>query len=201
MNLAYKIKLRLTQLLRGGFYATCFGAPIAVIAALFYFGTISAIGAALLLAPVGIYDTAKGMVQRSFGRLVLGSVLLLASVVGFLTASSQDTPYVHRRQAQLIENMNRENDLGPKTFYIDYPISHTTLIMTVVGTKDAMKVLVDGAATPLEVTCAKYYEASITVPQSNAAYQAPPEKPDIFHRLEAAQFGPCALYAQLTSLH
>jgi hypothetical protein len=201
MNIAYKIKLRLAQILRGGFYASCFGAPILVIAVFFYLGYVSAVGAALLLLPVGLYDTFKGLIQHHFGRIVFGSLLLLAGIIGYLAASNQDAPFVHRKQAQLIENMNRDHELGPKTFYIDYPLSRSTLVMTVFGIKDSVKVSVDGVATPLDVTCAKYYEDSIIVPQSNAAYINPPDKPDIFHRVPAATFGPCDLYAQLSSLH
>lgn len=201
MNIAYKIKLRLAQILRSGFHAVCLSAPLLIIGILFYLGYVRAVGAAILIVPVGLYDISKGLVQRSFGRLIFGSLLLLASVVGFLAASNQDSPVVHQRMAQLIENMNRDHDLGPKTFTIDYPLSHSSLIMTVVGIKDSMKVSVDGIATPLEVTCAKYYEDSLIVPESAVATATPPATPDIFHRTPAATFGPCDLYAQLSGLH
>jgi len=200
-NILYKVKSHLVKILRGAYYSVYFSAPLAVIGVIFYLGYISAVGCSLLIIVAGLFNTARGLMKRNYGQIGFGLVLMLGSSIGFLVANNNDSPEVHRRMAQLIENMNRDNRLGPEVVYIDYPYSHRTLVMTVLGIKDTMKVTVDGVAQPLEISCAKYYEHSIILPEGKAHEAQTPEKPDIFHRVPAATFGSCDLYAELSKLH
>ena len=96
--------------------------------------------------------------------------------------------------------MNRNHDLGPKTFTIDYPISHLTLITTVLGKQDNMRMAMGNGDLTVDGPCSKFYEKLIIVRQSKAADRSPQAQTDIFHPDLAASLNICDLYNRLIKL-
>jgi hypothetical protein len=201
MNISYKIKGQLVLTGRTALRIGLLTAPLIVTLFLFHTGLVSAGGAALLLLPIGLYNAGRGMFDGHAGRALFGTLIILASLISGSVVADRDAPLVHRQKMALIENMNRDLDFGPRTLTIDYPISHSTLITTVIGTRDVLKITVEGAAAPLEITCSKYYENPVIVRESEREITRPPPSPDIFHVDPVATFGACDMYAKLSAMH
>lgn len=200
MHISYKIKGHLIQYSKLSTQALIYSSPIILTILLFFLGFASASGASLLVMLTGLYNAARGVMKSHNRRILLGTVLILAGGTGISIAAERDAPIVHREQLTMIENMNRDHELGPRTLYIDYPLSHMTRIARVVGIQDSLKISLQGSANTLNVTCAKYYLNEITVPQIERGDAVPPEEPDIFHKTPVATFGDCDLYTRLKNL-
>ena len=197
MHIPYRIKGRIIEICKRFAKYFLYASPLLLTYILFELGLVSASGAAVLVLLTGLYQSIRGIMRGFTRRILIGSLLLLIGVVAISILTERDLPTVHRRQAELIENMNRDNELGPKAVYIDYPLSNLTRITTIIGIQDSLKITIDGSAAPLTVNCNKYYASDITVPSSERSVAKPPEAPDIFHSIPAATFGSCDLYAKL----
>jgi hypothetical protein len=200
MHISYKIKGQIILIGKLAARLLIWAAPVIAVAILFELGIASGSGAAILMLLIGLYHAVKGLIVSSGQRTLIGTILIFASIIAASVISDMDAPYLRRHEAALMENMNRDQDLGPKTFTINYPISRLSVMTTIFGTRDEMKVTVDGVAEPLDIVCAKYYQNSITVPRDQADKTPAPESPDIFHTDPSASFGPCDLYAKLHAL-
>ncbi len=201
MNISYKIKGQLVLATRTTARIAVLAAPLLVTFMLYYNGLVSAGGAALLLLPIGLYNAIRGMVAGHAGRVLFGTLIILISLIAGSVVADRDAPFVRRQKIALIENMNRELDFGPKTLTIDYPLSHSTLITTVIGTHDVLRLMLEGGTEPIEVACSKYYENPVTVRESLRDITRPPPTPDIFHVDPVATFGACDLYTRLNAMH
>jgi len=201
MNFSYKFKANAIRLSLVAARTTLTCAPLLAIGIMFYFGMLAASGAMLLALPIGFYNASRGVLTDSAHRMWFGILVLLMAVIGITVTTDRDAPVMRRQEIALLENMNRDHELGPKTLTIDYPISRLTRIATVIGIRDSLQVSIDGSATPVEISCAKYYDTGIAVARYLAATTPAPPPPDIFHSVPVATFGACDVYARLVALH
>ncbi len=200
MHLSYRVKGQIIQAGRASLHSLIYIAPLVAILILYQWGFSSAFGASVLVFLVGAYHAVRGILAGYHRRILIGSVIALAAVVAISVVIDRDMPGVKRRELELVENMNRDHELGPKPLYIDYPLSHLTRIATVIGITDTLKISVDGRAEPLEITCNKYYAKNMTVREDERDSAKPPEMPDIFHAIPVATFGACDLYTRLRDM-
>ena len=200
MNLSYKLKGTLVQAARVFTRGFLMMTPILIVAILYLIGMLGAAGAAILLLPIGFYNASKGFLVDSPRSIAFGILILLAGIIGTSLISDRDAPVVRKHEIMLLENMNREHDLGPKTLRLTYPLSHFSRIATVLGIHDSIKVTLDEGSDPVEITCAKYYDNAVIAPERRTASEPAPPEPDIFHSVPVTTFGNCDLYARLVAL-